>query len=400
MSLPDKPCRRQRENAPGLPAPPCIAPAPAPLQATEPLQRTGKFSALLDTSLQETLTVTRWFDPTAFRDSKAASVTVRFSGLRTGITGKPEDGDHFIHDEIVDALAVGDGPISVTARIGAVNPGEWVVSAKAFAGRRSVATRPAAWSTCRWRLCDGEDNPVTTGLAPLAKVPSLVRGGWLTMVILGSIAGLVLQSLLASRQGVPPRSVWPVALLSITVGGMFGAKAWFVVKHHREHRLEGWCIQGFMVGFVVAAVSTLAVVGTPIGVFFDTAAPGLFLGLAIGRVGCLFGGCCGGRPTGSRWGMWSSDQRVGRRRLPTQLMESVLGLAIGLASLGAVVEGGTRGGAIFVASTSAYVLCRQGILRLRAERPMSSSTAPYVVALACVVLVADVIAIALLGLPG
>src|SRR5579884_3267225 len=70
--------------------------------------------------------------------------------------------------------------------------------------------------------------------------------------------------------------------------------------------------------------------------------------MAVGRVGCFFAGCCGGPPTASRWGVWSSDQRVGACRIPTQLMELVLAGILGLGALAVVLNHGTADGAIFV----------------------------------------------------
>src|SRR5207249_854113 len=140
-----------------------------------------------------------------------------------------------------------------------------------------------------------------------------------------------------------------------------------IVLKRRERLINGWCIQGFIASAPVAAVIMLAVLHISIGVFLDATAPGLLVGLAVGRVGCFFAGCCGGPPTASRWGVWSSDQRVGARRIPSQLLESVLAGILGLLVLVAVLGYGSAGGAFFVAGLAAYTLGRQGLLRLRAE---------------------------------
>ncbi|MBE3558776.1 MAG: prolipoprotein diacylglyceryl transferase, partial [Ktedonobacteraceae bacterium] len=77
--------------------------------------------------------------------------------------------------------------------------------------------------------------------------------------------------------------------------------------------------------------------------------------------------CCGGPPTAAHWGMWSSDQRVGARRVPTQLLEVVFTAILGILALVLVLGRGPAGGAIFAAGLAAYTLGRQWILRLRAE---------------------------------
>jgi hypothetical protein len=65
--------------------------------------------------------------------------------------------------------------------------------------------------------------------------------------------------------------------------------------------------------------------------------------------------------------VWSSDQRIGAHRVPTQLLESALALGLGLGALAVIVWHGAAGGALFVAGIAAYTLARQGILRLRAN---------------------------------
>jgi phosphatidylglycerol:prolipoprotein diacylglycerol transferase len=213
------------------------------------------------------------------------------------------------------------------------------------------------------------------------------------MVTLGMAVALALQSLVLSGDHLAGRLVWTVSLVAIVVG-IVGAKVWFIVLHRHEHRIEGWCIQGFIAGATLAAAILLAVLDVPPGVFLDVTAPGLLLGLAVGRVGCFFAGCCGGTLTASRWGVWSSDQRVGARRIPTQLLESVLALSLGLLVLVAVVGHGPAGGAFFVVGLAAYTLGRQGLLRLRAEPRktrlggLATSALAALVPLAVVVLLA------------
>src|SRR5439155_21648629 len=130
------------------------------------------------------------------------------------------------------------------------------------------------------------------------------------MVSLGIIIALTIQSLVISSAHLALGPWWVVALGAIVVG-IVGAKGWFMVLHRREHLINGWCIQGFITGATLAAAILLVVFHIPAGVFLDATAPGLLVAMAVGRVGCFFAGCCGGPPTASRWGVWSSDQRVG-----------------------------------------------------------------------------------------
>jgi phosphatidylglycerol:prolipoprotein diacylglycerol transferase len=136
------------------------------------------------------------------------------------------------------------------------------------------------------------------------------------------------------------------------------------------------------------------VLDVPAGVFLDVTAPGLLVAMAVGRVGCFFAGCCGGPPTASRWGVWSSDQRVGARRIPTQLLESMLALSLGLGVLVAVVGHGPADGVFFVGALSAYTLVRQGILHLRAEPRKTRLGGLLTTALAALVLIASMVFLA------
>src|SRR5258708_12161 len=97
-------------------------------------------------------------------------------------------------------------------------------------------------------------------------------------------------------------------------------------------------------------------------------APGVVLGRAVGRIGCFFAGCCGGPPPAAVGGIWPSDQRVGARRVPTQLMESTVALIFGLVTLAALLARGPDSGAYFAAAVAGYTLVREGILRLRVEQ--------------------------------
>ena len=182
---------------------------------------------------------------------------------------------------------------------------------------------------------------------------------------------LATQGLILAHESVP---VGPALVVSIiaAASGLLGAKLWYAFLHPgpwRRALLGGWAVDGFfVVAFGVALVGLVAS-GQPIGVFLDAATPGLFLAVAIGRVGCFLAGCCAGRPTCTRWGIWSSDRRVGARRLPTQLLESGAGLVIGVAAAALVLGHVVRvEGAVFVAACAAYMLVRQVLLRLRAER--------------------------------
>lgn len=329
----------------------------------------------------EALVVSHCFD--AREDGEPYSATIRMTGRRVGVQGVRKPQDNFVQEDKVEGVMPGSGRVSITSWVYGLHPGEWTVSAELLGpegdrrrGRRSAAEsiHPAEWSWRRWALSIGPSAPVKTRwaqLAPLARMPAVIPGIFTVLVVLGGIVALVMLTAILPHENVAVgRSlvVFPIALAS----GMTGAKVWYAVLHPgpwRQAILGGWAVDGFLVVAPVVAVLTLLAFNLPVGAFLDAAVPGLFFGVAIGRVGCFLTGCCAGRITCSPWGVWSSDRRVGARRVPAQLLESAAGLVIGIAAASLILAHTPRiDGAIFVGAFAAYFLLRQALLRVRAER--------------------------------
>ncbi|TKG63616.1 prolipoprotein diacylglyceryl transferase [Prauserella endophytica] len=208
-----------------------------------------------------------------------------------------------------------------------------------------------------------------TTFGQLAQGPA-VRLAWPTLVGMGAVVAVVFQALLAGRAGIDVAAVLVMSLIGCILG-FVGGKAYYLVLHHKHPRQflsAGACIQGFLlVALGVIAVGAAAL-GIPIGVLLDTTAPGVFLGMAVGRPGCWLTGCCAGRPTSSRWGMWSSDRRLATRRFPVQLLEAAAALVIGAVSLILVLTTQPSiAGVIFVGAVAAYTFSRQLLFPLRTE---------------------------------
>jgi phosphatidylglycerol---prolipoprotein diacylglyceryl transferase len=345
----------------------------------------GGFAALLESVEQEVVAVTYWFDPVP--RPQPYPVTIKFTGRRAGVEGKLQPRDQFVHYETIDRVIPGSGPISITAQIRDINPGEWSVTATAQPSAHAVrgtskrqmqevaAPAPAPRSPLArfWRWWapsagsdEGTSATIKTCMSPLARTPGTLLGSWFAFVVLGIILALVVQSVVIAHDHLAAGPLWLIRILGI-LGGFAGAKIWFLAKHGREGRWEGWCVQGSVAGGALVVIVLLLAFHVSIGTFADALAPGLLTGMAVGRIGCFFAGCCGGPPTAARWGIWSSDQRVGARRVPTQLMESSFTMLLALAALATVLARGPANGAIFVAGMAAFTLGRQGILRLRLE---------------------------------
>ena len=343
----------------------------------------------------EALVVTRSVD--TGEGSTPYSATVRFRGHRVGAHQPLGPEDQFVQDERLERITPGTGLMSVTATIYGRRPGDWIVDAELIgetptARRRAHILKAAAWSWRRWALSVSEPGPVATRwslTAPLARIPAVVPGSYPVLAAVGIMIALAVQALLAGREGIDVASTTIVSAVAL-VFGLVAAKVWYRILHPNESLLTGgWAVDGFLVVAPIVAVAGLAILDEPVGAVLDATAPGLFFAVAIGRVGCFLTGCCAGRTSPSRWAIWSSDRRVGARRIPAQLIESAVGLVLGLTAL-IMVIGLTLPvhGLVFVTTSAGYAAARQGLLRLRAEVRRSTRTLPATAAAAAAVLLA------------
>lgn len=385
-----------------------VVPGSGTTRGGAPGHPSGEPSRGVRDSESEAVSVTHWFDTD--KDGESYTATVRFTGRRNVTSGKPASQDTFVKDETVAGIVPGSGPVAISTWVYDIAPGEWTVTADlvplvrgAGAHRPTGGGRPrgahslprAAWSWRRWALSSGSFAPVKTRWWPLARfarIPAVIPGSWFGLVALGVLVGAVVQTTLLEPANIAVGQALLVDLLALLVG-LVGAQLWYVVLRRypwRKVLAADKSVDGFLFAAPIVAAAALLAFDLPIGVFLDASAPGLFFGVAIGRLGCFFTGCCAGRRTRSRWGIWSSDRRVGARRIPTQLLESAAGLLIGSATLLLVLGSSSAPGAVFVAAVAAYVFVRQFLLRLRAE-PHNRIRARLTAAAAVLVLVADAV---------
>ena len=332
----------------------------------------------------QALVVSHWFDSGQTGEPYAA--TIRLTGRRLGVHGQPRAGDTFAQDDKVEGIIPGSGAISVTSTVYGLQRGGWTVTADlirptehaaqpADRWRRQTSERlpRAKWSWLRRRLTDGDANAVPTRwalIAPLARIPAVIPGSFTLLGTFAIATAVTVISMVLARDGVPIADSLLVSILAL-ISGLVGAKLWYAVLHPGSWRYAfgGWSVDGFLVVAPVVAMGALVTLHLSIGSYFNAAAPAIFLAVAIGRFGCFFTGCCAGRCTASRWGVWSSDRRIGARRIPAQLLESAVGLSIALVSLGLVASRfGSGSGEVFLVAIAAYFIARQFLLRARAER--------------------------------
>jgi phosphatidylglycerol---prolipoprotein diacylglyceryl transferase len=153
--------------------------------------------------------------------------------------------------------------------------------------------------------------------------------------------------------------------LFAVVGGLGGGVALYVAVHRSLFIADpsllqrpGLVFYGGLIGGGAAAALYCRIYDVPLGRLADAAAPGLALGHAVGRIGCLLAGCCYGRVVAPSFPL--AVELAGGWRHPVQLYEAA-GL-VAIAGLTALLPR-KHNGAIFVVYLGAY-----GLLRLAMER--------------------------------
>jgi phosphatidylglycerol:prolipoprotein diacylglycerol transferase len=141
--------------------------------------------------------------------------------------------------------------------------------------------------------------PLAISWYGLAVMTAIFVGVWLTLRE-------------ARRKGLPTEPVMDLVFW-IAIGGLMGARMLYVIDRWETFAADplqilafhkgGLSIMGAIIGGALLGGLVAWRQGLPIRRLFDTIAPGLILGQAIGRFGCLFTGDTVGRPTDGTWGI-------------------------------------------------------------------------------------------------
>ncbi|MBI2941671.1 MAG: prolipoprotein diacylglyceryl transferase [Chloroflexi bacterium] len=146
----------------------------------------------------------------------------------------------------------------------------------------------------------------------------------------------------ARRKGIPTQPVADLAVW-VVVGGVVGARLLHVIDRWGDYAANpaqllafqngGLAILGAVLGGAIAAGLGARSLGLPVRRLFDAIAPGLVLGQAIGRFGCLVTGDALGPPTDGSWGITylnphAMAPQLGIAYQPVFLYEQLWDLAI------------------------------------------------------------------------
>jgi phosphatidylglycerol:prolipoprotein diacylglycerol transferase len=202
--------------------------------------------------------------------------------------------------------------------------------------------------------------------------------GYTAMLYLGCVAGVLAGAAVAGSAGLE-RSLVALAMIVLLVPALAGARLWFVLEHWSTYRREprriwrrsegGAALHGGLLLSVAVSVPLLALFELPFWGFWDAASFTMLVGLIFTRAGCLMHGCCAGRATSGRLGVWLPDHRgVWLRRVPTPLLEA------GWAALVLAGAALTRGAAPFAGAVFLGVLAAYGAGRLLLEPTRASAS--------------------------
>ena len=151
--------------------------------------------------------------------------------------------------------------------------------------------------------------------------------------------GLKLAMVRAKARGLDANRVLDLGIY-IIISALIGAKLLLLVTDFRTFTANprelltlarsGGVFYGGLILAVTVALIYIHRIGLPLWTTCDVFAPGIALGHVVGRFGCLFAGCCYGRPTTLPWGITFRDPfaaanvgtPLGTPLHPTQLYEA------------------------------------------------------------------------------
>lgn len=183
-----------------------------------------------------------------------------------------------------------------------------------------------AWTASRGSLRDAAALVVPftiTGALILWLLPALDDGagvpirGYGLMLLVAAAAGTWLSIARGRRLGFDADTILALGM-EIFLWGIVGARLFYVIEYHEQFFPPGRSLLAGLPAVLNIAAGGLVVFGAlptaalaawrfarrrglPILGLADCVAPGLLVGLAIGRVGCFLNGCCYGGPCDLPW---------------------------------------------------------------------------------------------------
>lgn len=211
-------------------------------------------------------------------------------------------------------------------------------------------------------MLDNHFIPNGFGIMPAIHIFGMNISSYTLFVSLALICGLVCFALLSKRADIS-KADRLLILLSALTGGILGSKIPIVITRfnmmftfpeninllYSEKSIVGGLIGGFLGVLIIKKIFKIKIkMGNDI-------APAAALGMAIGRLGCFFTGCCYGKATGFNFGINFGD---GILRHPTQLYEFTFNLILFAVLLYLRLKTEQKPGALFKVLVNSYLIFR------------------------------------------
>ncbi|MEP6917583.1 MAG: prolipoprotein diacylglyceryl transferase [Acidobacteriota bacterium] len=214
--------------------------------------------------------------------------------------------------------------------------------------------------------------------------PILLETSWFTLYTYGVLLaaayllGLQFAVVRARARSLDPTQVMDLGIW-IIISALAGAKLLLLLVEfdkYRSHPAEitnllrsGGVFYGGLIAALGVALWYMRRHKMPMWTVTDVFAPGIALGHVVGRMGCLFAGCCFGRPTTMPWAMTFHDEYALANAgtplnvplHPTQLYEAgaellILGLLLASERRGRPFPGRTFWGYLLLYAVSRFVI--------------------------------------------
>jgi phosphatidylglycerol:prolipoprotein diacylglycerol transferase len=153
---------------------------------------------------------------------------------------------------------------------------------------------------------------ITIGIDPdVVSIGSFIIGWHLIFMLLGTAVGMLLTWRLAKRAGFPENIIYTACVWAF-IFGLIGARITHILDDLDFYRDNpgkivaiwegglGW--YGCLIGGTLVVVVYARIKRFSLARFADAAAPGVILGLSVGRIGCTLNGDSPGMATSLPWG--------------------------------------------------------------------------------------------------
>ena len=134
--------------------------------------------------------------------------------------------------------------------------------------------------------------------------------GYGVMLLFAVVAAVALAASRAKNRGIDPEVIYSLAPW-VFIGGIAGARIFYLIQYHDRFQWEspmaylrnlfaftegGLVVYGSFIGGFLAGAYFITKNKLPLLKLGDAIVPCMFLGVCLGRIGCLMNGCCyGGR---------------------------------------------------------------------------------------------------------